>query len=139
MGAEEIFHRPVNKFDIVVEVVVGELSFAAPLELQRLCFAKPTHLVDHGDHVTDLVGLIGHAPVPQADIADQNATFFGLDADRRRDGALFFDQCFIQRSDDLVRARPDFGAAIVRGNIYRRDVDYQGGDWVRGVPIGPQG
>ena len=78
--AKQVLDWSIDKLGVSIEIVIGKLGFAALLKLQNLGSIEPTHLVDHSNHMADLFGLIGYAPVPEADIADYDTAFRSFEA-----------------------------------------------------------
>ena len=106
----------------------------------------PTDKVDHGDHRSRGVGVIGHATVPEAHVADDYAPSgdVGLEGlDFGSASRLVFgrdlDVFIVVRARGIeVGAGPDFGASIFRGHVDYRDIGDDGEGGGSRFETGPQ-
>ncbi len=87
------------------------------------------NIVNHGDHVADFTGGIGHASVPETGISDQEAAFGCISPHRRHDeaslGFVLDTYSLFVRSNEVC-PRPQFSAAVVYVDIRQSYVDYKG-------------
>lgn len=152
--------------DLAVNVLCIEHELIAPAfdqvfdvvrqEDLALCLV-PGRLGDEGEHDAGHVGQVGHAGVPESEVADDEAALFGAGLDRWGvlasrldyfwlDGELFF--VVFTAGDvrvlhaDVVGAGPDLGSAVFGGCVDEGDVDDVGkGEegWVGEFTVGVDG
>ena len=122
----------------MLQVSAVERCFTAGSEAQRLTAYAPVHAVIHIDHVTDLVGMVRHAPVPKAHVANHDAALLRLRANRWRNLALRGDVVLVEGLRIQVRSGPQFGGTILFGHLHEKDVDCECERRVRLLEIGPE-
>ena len=105
----------VCEFGVVVQWAFMEDRFTVGAELEDATPLEPADIVNHGNHVSCLVGVVGHTAVPESHIAYQHATLTRIAANGRHGGAA---RGFCFGADDRakrwiqVRAGPEFYTAV---------------------------
>lgn len=81
--AMQVINRFIHEDSISGQVGVFEERLGSFRKDDWVSFIPPGHVMDHGNHRARRSGMIGHAGMPQADIADHNGTRRGGDTFRR--------------------------------------------------------
>ena len=120
MIATDIVDWLFDEFRYGLQRIVRENFFRPLGKYQFLLGMPPDRPVDHGDHWPCLVGVVGHAAVPEAHVADEHAT----DGNTRLHGWAFISSSVLGFGWDLdivpldnsgieMGAGPEFGATVL--------------------------
>ena len=63
----------VGECGVVVQRAFGKDRFTVGAELEDATPLEPANIMNHGNHVSRLVGVVGHAAMPEPHIAYQHA------------------------------------------------------------------
>ena len=130
-SAEKIVQRPMCKLNIVIQSgVIGELVLTTSVEKELCGTLQPVHVVDHRNHMSYFIRGIGHAPVPETGITDEETAFGRIGSHRgyhKASSGLGLRTDSPLTGGYEMSARPQFRTAIVDGDICQGNIDYQGG------------